>query len=137
MKSAQNAASLHGTVDLDDASMIAWTCVKGLRAALEYHFEDNDDFDSLDYYGKVLLLCNNFKPNDIRPAFQGIYQDAGRDWRTLKLQKHRSMKTLDPEFAKACVDIVNAKANIFELESHTVPKKITIKKEKLEQSATS
>ena len=129
-------ACLSDTVDLDDASMIAWTCEKGLQVALEYHFVDRDDFDGMEYYDRVLMLCNKFKPNDIRPAFQGICQDAGRDWRTLKLQKHRSMKSLAPEFSKACVDIVNAKAELLELENRTVPQKITIKKEKIEQSAT-
>ena len=46
------------------------------------------------------------------------------------------MKSLAPEFSKACVDIVNAKAELLELENGTVPQKITIKKEKIEQSAT-
>ena len=31
------------------------------------------------------------------------------NWRNLKLGKRKSMKMLAPYFAKACVDIVNAK----------------------------
>ena len=34
------------------------------------------------------------------------------NWQNLKLQKRKSMKMLAPDFAKACVDIVNAKTVI-------------------------
>ena len=132
-------ASLCDTVDLNDAAMIEWTCKKGLRAALEHHFDDHEDFEGLDYHDKVKLLCNQFTPADIRPVLQVIWQDAGagKDWRFLKLKKHRSMKALAPEFAKACVDIVNAKVELLESEGGSVPWKIIVMKEKVEQSEDS
>ena len=39
--------------------------------------------------------------------------EAGNDWHTLNLNRLRSMKSLAPEFAKVCVDINNAKANVW------------------------
>ena len=132
IKRLQNAASTvsrHGTVDFKDASMIDWTSKKGLHTALEYHGEDKSDLENLDYHNKVLLLYNVFKPIDIRPIFQDIYQDAGKNWRSLKLQKHRTMKMLAPEFANACANILSARADL------TVPEQITIKKEKLQRPA--
>ena len=65
----------------------------------------------------------------MRPVFQGICQEAGKNWRSLKLAKHKSTKTLAPEFVKACVDIVNARTDF------TVPGKITVKKENLDGRA--
>ncbi len=82
---AASKASLSDTVNLDDAAMIDWSCKKGLRAALEHYFDNHEDFEGLDYHDMVMLLCNKFKTNDIRPVLQGILQDAGKDWSTLKL----------------------------------------------------
>ena len=131
-----NKASLSDTVNLDDAAMIDWTSTMGIQAALEHHFDDHEDLEGLDFHARVILLCNKFNPADIRPVYQGIVQEAGKDWRTLKVQRHRSMKALAPEFAKECVNIVNAKAVLLKPESCTVPKNITIKKEKGVRSAT-
>ena len=47
------------------------------------------------------------------------------------------MKALAPEFAKACVDIVNAKVELLESEGRSVSQKIFVKKEKIEQSEDS
>ena len=49
------------------------------------------------------------------------------------------MKALASEFAKACVDIVNAKVELLESEGGRVPQKIMVKKEKekVEQSEDS
>ena len=132
---AASKVSLSDTVDLDDAAMIEWTCKKGLQAALEHHFDNHEDFFGLDYHDRVMILCNKFKPNDIRPALQGILQDTGKDWRTMKLQKLRSMKVLSPEFAKECVNNINAKAELLKSESDTVPQNVIIKKEKVDQPA--
>ena len=128
-------ASLTDTVDFADAAMIGWTCKKGLQAALEHHFDNHEDFEGLDYHERIILLCNKFKPNDIRPALQGILQEAGTDWRTLKLQKLRSMKVLAPKFAKECVNIINAKAELLKSASDTVPQNVIIKTEKVHQLA--
>ena len=46
--------------------------------------------------------------------------------------KLKSMKVLAPDFEKACVDIFNARAEILESESGTVPPKIIVKQEKVE-----
>ena len=51
------------------------------------------------------------------------------NWRDLKLAKHKAMKTLSNEFAKACVDIYNARVDL------TVPGKITIKQEPRDQGS--
>ena len=56
--------------------------------------------------------------------------DAGKDWRTLKVHKHRSMNTLATEFAKQCVNINNAKAELLKSENDAVPRSVIIKKEK-------
>ncbi len=139
VKREQDAASkvsLSDTVDLDDAAMIEWTCKKWLQAALEHHFDNHEDLFGLDYHDRVMILCNKFKPNDIRPALQGILQDTGKDWRTMKLQKLRSIKVLVPEFAKECVNIVHSKAELLKSESDTVPQNVIIKKEKVDQTAS-
>ena len=47
------------------------------------------------------------------------------------------MKALASEFAKACVDIINAKVELLKSEGGSVPKKIIVKKEKVEQSEDS
>ncbi len=39
-----NKGSLSDTVDFDGAAMIDWTCKKGLRAAIEHHFDNHEDF---------------------------------------------------------------------------------------------
>ena len=119
MKTVQDAAS---GIDFCDASAIDWMSADGVRAALECHGEHQSELESIDLDETILLLCSYFKPNDIRPVYQGICQDAGRNWRSLSLAKLKSMKTLAPEFAKACVDIVNARTD------NTEPGKITVKK---------
>ena len=109
-------------IDFRDASAIEWLSMHEVRAALEYHSEHHSELQSFDLGESILLLCTFFKPNDIRPVYQGLCQEAGRNWRSLSLAKLKSMKTLAPEFAKACVDIVNARTD------STVPAKITLKK---------
>ena len=42
------------------------------------------------------------------------------------------MKALAPEFAKACVDIVNATAELLE-STRQIPCKIVVKKERMEE----
>ena len=125
-KSVQDATS---AIDFDNATMIDWPSKEGLCEALQYHGEDQTELKNMDFHAKVVLLCGHFKPNDIRPTFQGIYQEAGKNWRSLKLAKHKSMKTLAREFVKACVDIVNARR------AFSVPGNIIIKKENLSGSA--
>ena len=119
MKSVQDTAS---RIDFSDASTINWLSKKGLCDALECYGEDQSELESFDSHEKVVRLCSFFKPNDIRPVCQGICQEAGKNWRSLNLAKLKSMKTLAPEFAKACVDIVNARMD------NTEPGKITVKK---------
>ena len=75
-------------------------------------------------YHKIVLLCNYFKPNDIRLVYQGVYQEAGMNWRNLKLRKRKSMKMLAPDFAKPCIDIVNV-GMVFK-----VPEKLQLKRRK-------
>ena len=120
MKSVQDEAS---GIDFSDASTIDWLSEKGLCDALECYGEDQSELESFDLHEKVVRLCSFFKPNDIRPVFQGICQEAGKNWRSLKIAKHKSMKKLASEFANSCVDIVNARTDC------TVPGNITIKKE--------
>ena len=133
---AVSKASLCDTIDFDDAAMIEWTCKNGLQAALEHHFDNHEDFEGLDYHDRIILLCNKFTPSDIKPAMQGILQESGKDWRTMKLQRLRSMKMLAPEFAKECVNIVNAKAELLKSGSDTVPQSVIIKKEKVDEPAS-
>ena len=120
-KGVQDATS---GIDFRDASAIEWLSMHEVRAALEYHSEHHSELQSFDLGESILLLCTFFKPNDIRPVYQGLCQEAGWDWRSLSLAKLKSMKTLAPEFAKACVDIVNARTD------SAVPAKITLKKKK-------
>ena len=94
----------------------------GVRDALEYHSEHHSELESFDLGESIFQLCSYFKPNDIRPVYQGLCQEAGRNWRSLSLAKLKSMKTLAPEFAKTCVDIINARMD------NTEPGKITVKK---------
>ena len=117
--------------------MIDWTCRKGVRAALEHHFDAHKDFEGLDYHNRVKLLCAQFSPTEARPVLQGILTDAGKDWRTIKLINSKSIKALAPEFANACIDIINARTELLESASRSVPQKIVFKKEKVEQSEES
>ena len=133
---AVSKASLCDTIDFDDAAMIEWTCKNELQAALEHHFDNHKDFEGLDYHDRIILLCNKFTPSDIKPAMQGILQESGKDWRTMKLQRPRSMKMLAPEFAKECVNIVNAKAELLKSGSDTMPQSVIIKKEKVDEPAS-
>ena len=116
--------------------MIEWTCKKGLQAALEHHFDNHEAFEGLDYHDRVILLCKKkIMPADIHPVLQGVLMDAGKDWRTLRVQRHRSMNALRAEFAKECVNIVSAKAELLKSESDTVPQNVIIKKDKVDQPA--
>ena len=99
--------------------------------ALKYHFHDCSLYYGLDYYEKALLLCNQFKPSEIRIVYQGIWTDAGNDWRSLKLGKLKSMRALAPELAKACVDIVNARADLA-TSARRVPRNIVVKQERVD-----
>ena len=128
-KKTKNTPDKQSTVDFDDASAFDWLNMNQLDDALLYHGEDSLELNDFDYHDKIVLLCVHFKPNDIRPVFQGVYQDAGMNWRDLRLAKHKSMKTLSAEFAKACANIYNARIDL------TVPGKITIKQENLDQGS--
>ncbi len=128
-KKSKNTPAKQNTVDFNDASEFDWLRMNDVDDALVYHGEELSELSKLEYYEKIFLLCSYFKPNDIRPVFQGIYQDAGMNWRDLKLAKYKTMKTLSTEFAKACVDIYNARVDL------TVPEKITIDKETRDQGS--
>ena len=77
MKNVQDAAS---AINFGDASMINWLSKKALCGALKYHGKDQSELESFDLNDKVVLLCSHFKPNDIRLVFQGICQEAGKEW---------------------------------------------------------
>ena len=82
--------------------------------ALKYHFDDGSLYYGLDYYEKALLLCNQFKPSEIRIVYQGIWTDAGNDWRSLPLNKYKycHMNKLAPAFARECMRIMSAKEEV-------------------------
>ena len=128
-KKSKNTPAKQITADFNDASDFDWLRMNDVDDALVYHGEELSEISNFEYYDKIFLLCSYFKPNDIRPVFQGIYQDAGMNWRDLKLAKHKTMKTLSAEFAKACVDIYNARVDL------TVPEKITIDQETRDQGS--
>ena len=119
MKSVQEKAS---GIDFSDALTIDWLSEKGLCDALACYGEDQSELESFDLREKVVRLCSFFKPNDIQPIFQGICQEAGKNWQSLNLAKLKSMKTLASEFAKACVDIINARTE------HSVPVKLQLRR---------
>ena len=121
-KKIQDAKSAN---KFEDAATINWLSMKEVCKALLYYGKDRSKLKEIEYYDKILLLCNYFKPNDIHLVFQGILLDAGRNYQNLQLTKLGTMKPLSVEFAKACVDIYNAKLDF------TVPGKITVKKENL------
>ena len=123
LKKSKITLDEHSTVNFNDAFEFDWLNMSDVNNALIHHGEKLSDLKKLDYQDKIILLCSYYKPNDIRPVFQGICQDAGMNWRNLKLAKHKTMKTLAAEFAKACVDIYNAEIDL------TVPANIAVKKE--------
>ena len=130
---APTTDSLCDTIDFDNAAMIDWTSIEGVRAALAHHFPDDGDFVGLDFTDQVKLLCSKFTPSDIRPVLQGILVDAGNDWRSLKLAKLKSMKQLAPELANACVDIANAKSAL-SASARRVPRNIVVKQERVDMA---
>ena len=77
--------------EFKDAATINWLSMKEVCEALLYYGKDRSKLKEIEYYDKILLLCNYFKPNDIRLVFQGILLDAGRNWRDLQLTKLRTM----------------------------------------------
>ena len=91
-----------------NAATIDWLNLSQVRDALIYHGQGNPDLESLDFHESIVLLCKCFKPHQIRPVYQGVCQEAGWDWRSLDVARHKSMKKLASEFASSCVDIVNA-----------------------------
>ena len=120
IKSVDDAAN---GFDPSDASTLDWLNEKALCDALQCHGQDHSELESSDMHEKVVRLCGFYKPNDIRPVFQGICQEAGKNWRSLNIAKLTTMKKLASEFASSCVDIVNARTEC------SPPKKITFKKE--------
>ena len=106
-----------------DPSTIDWLNNRVLCDALQYHGQDQQELENLDLHEKIVHLCGFYKPKDIRPIFQGICQDAGQDWRTLDIAKHKTMRKLAFEFARSCVDIVNARTECY------VPGNITFPEE--------
>ena len=119
----------HSTVNFNDVLEFDWLSMSDIDDTLVHHGKELSELNNSDYHDKIVLLCSHFKPNDIRPVFQGICQDAGMNWRDLRLAKHKTMKTLSTEFAKACVDIYNARVDL------TVPGKIAVKKETRDQGS--
>ena len=89
-------------------SMIDWLNEREVCDALRYHGQDHPELESSDLHENIVYLCNFYKPTEIRPVYQGICQDAGRNWQTLDIAKHKTMKKLASEFASSCVDDVNA-----------------------------
>ena len=75
MKRVQDTTS---GIDFCDASAIDWLSVHGVRAALECHGKHQSELESIDLDEMILLLCSYFKPNDMRPVYQGICQEAGK-----------------------------------------------------------
>ncbi len=65
---------------------------------------------------------------------QGILKNSRKDWHTLKLSELKSMKALAHEFTKECIDIINARMELLESARRSVPQKIIVKKDKVEQS---
>lgn len=66
--------------EFSDASTIDWLSEKALCDALQCHGEDQSELGSSDLHEKVVRLCSFFKPNNIRLVFQGICQEAGKNW---------------------------------------------------------
>jgi len=128
-KKAKTVQAIERAIDYEDASEIDWVNLMGVDKALTHFYEDASDLRDMDYGEKIVLLCTNYKPNDIRAVYQGIHQEAGKNWRDLKLAKHRTMKSLSAEFSKTCIDLYNARAEL------AVPGKIAIKKENVGYSA--
>ena len=104
--------SLTDTVNYQDPNTILWLSKKGVDDALAYHFPDQADYITLDHHDRILLLVKTFKPLEIRMVLQGLLSDAGKDWRKLKMNKLRNMHVLAPEFARVCVDLHNATADL-------------------------
>ncbi len=82
-KSVQDATS---ATNFNNTTMIDWLSKEGLCEALQYHREDQTELENMAFHANVVLLCGKFKPNDIRPTFQGIYQEAYKNWQSLKLR---------------------------------------------------
>lgn len=109
--------------DPSDLSTIDWLNERALCDALQCQGQDHSELESSDLHEKIVHVCGFYKPNDIQPVFQGICQDAGRNWRTLNIKKHKTTKKLASEFASSCVDIVNTRTDC------SVPGNIIIPKE--------
>ena len=98
--------SLCDTVNLDEAMAISWGSKEGIDKALHHHF-NKEEYEDLSRHEQIVLLCNRFPPADLRPVYACLCVDMGRDRRSLKLNKFRSVKVLAPEIAKVCVDRAN------------------------------
>ena len=98
-------------IESEDAVTIDWSSKKEVHGTLIYYGKDPLKLKDIEYNDKIVLLCTHFKPTDIRLVFQGISQEAGTNWQNLKVAKLRTMKAISVEFAKACVDIYNAKSD--------------------------
>ena len=123
---ADDAEEVDGvdSIDYEDPAMIAWLSKKGVTAALQHHFPLDDDILQLDYQEQVIQLTTKFKLADLRCVLQGLLTEGGTDWRNLRLTKLKSMKALGPVFAKACVELCNAKAELNT--SSPIPADVTI-----------
>ena len=71
----QDAAS---TINFYYASMTDWVSKKGLGEALEYHGKDQTELKNMDFHNKVVLLCTNFKLNDICSFFKAFIRRPAR-----------------------------------------------------------
>lgn len=128
----KEAASLCDTVNFADASTIDWLSREGVLAALEHFYEDPEIYEDLDYSERIIkLVTEQFSPADIRPCLQGILQEAGKDWRSIKVNRLKTNKAISVEFAKACVEISNARADL-DL-PNGVPDNIVVKEEKINE----
>ena len=96
-----------------------------MAAVIQHNYPHNVECLELPYHKKITQLLTQFKPADLHSVLQGLLAvDAGKNWRKLKLKKLKSIRALRPEFAKACVEFCNAKAELDT--SSSVPVDITI-----------
>ena len=68
-KKTKKVQDEESTIKFEDAAAINWLSMKGVCKALLYYNEDSSKLKDIEYYNKILLLCNYFKPNDIRLVF--------------------------------------------------------------------
>lgn len=106
---------------MDEALSITWGTNEGIDTALAHHFV-KEEYEDLSRHEQIILLANQFPPAELRPVYACLCVDMGRDRRSLKLNKFRSVKVLAPAIAKICVDSANMACNM-EVEAN-IPEEI-------------